>query len=126
MSILSKLLGIEKPQPEIKPEPVVIPDPITDKVKVTELNGNIVEVDSWLKLDGDDVVMITSNSKKYHTHVSCFKNWKPEMRASFTGWTIIKKEDAIKNGMTYCSFCSENDDVTLDDLLDELESDEEL
>lgn len=119
MGLLSKLLGKNEPVPAPVIEPVVEVD--THKVKITELNGNVIEVDDWLMLDGDDVVLTTPNSKKYHTHISCFKKWRPEMKKDFTGWTIMKKEDAIKNGMSYCNFCSGNDDVTLDDLLDDEE-----
>lgn len=112
-----------------KPDPVQIPKPVveveTDKVKITELNGNVIKVDSGLMLDDDNIVLTTPNSKKYHTHVGCFKNWRPEMQSDFTGWIVMKKEDAIKNGMTYCKFCEENDDLTLDDIENML-NDEEL
>ena len=103
-----------------KAEPVIEVE--TDKVKITELNGNVIEVSTGLMLDDDSLILTTPNSKKYHTHVGCFKNWRPEMQSDFTGWTIMKKEDAIKNGMTYCKFCEENDDQTLeDDMLDDEE-----
>lgn len=128
MGLFNKFFGKVEPKPAPVPDP--IPEPTvevdTNKVKITELNGNVIEVDKWLMLDDGDIVLTTPNSKKYHTHVSCFENWKPEMKNNFTGWTIIKKEDAIKSGMTYCNFCDGNDDITLDDILDDLEYDEEL
>lgn len=119
-----------KPEPVQLPEPVVEVEPVvkvdTDKVKITELNGNVIEVSTGLMLDDDTLILTTPNSKKYHTHVGCFKNWRPEMRATFTGWTIMKKEDAIKNGMTYCKFCDENDDLTLDDIEDIVDDEDDI
>ena len=108
--------AINEPKPKVDPKPVV---KMEDKVKITDIDGTVLNISSYMKLDDPDKVLIAEGGKTYHTHISCFKNWRPEMRENFTGWTIMKKEDAIKNGMRYCKFCEKNDDITFDDILDE-------
>lgn len=112
---------------ESKTKSVVDTEPVTvtDKtVKVTDIDGTVHNLKSYMKLDDPDKVLIAAGGKTYHTRVSCFKNWRPEMRDNFTGWTVMKKDDAINSGMRYCKFCEENDDITLDNILDQ--NDEEL
>ncbi len=108
-------------EPEPKPVEKSEPFSYANNVKVTELNGNVTEIKDCMKLDDDTIVLTTPSSKKYHTCIGCYKNWRPEMVKDFTGWTIIKKEDAIKQGMTYCKFCLESDNYTIDDLVNDME-----
>lgn len=103
----------------INPEPVKVEEVSqNDKVQVEDLNGNIIEVSTHLQVDGKEDVLITEGGRTFHTSVGCFRNWKPEMQSNFTGWKIIKRKDAIKMGMKYCSFCDEAVRTTIDDLED--------
>lgn len=90
-------------------------------VKVTDLDGSVIATSISQIIDSKDRVLISEGGKTYHTHLSCFKNWTIEAQRKFTGWKVVKKSDVIDQGMTYCRFCEENDNVTLDDLLSELE-----
>ncbi len=108
-------------EPEPKPVEKSEPFSYANNVKVTELNGNVTEIKDCMKLDDDTIVLTTPSSKKYHTCIGCYKNWRPEIVKDFTGWTIIKKEDAIKQGMTYCEFCLESDNYTIADLVNDME-----
>ncbi len=108
-------------KPEPKPVEKSEPFSYANNVKVTELNGNVTEIKDCMKLDDDTIVLTTPSSKSYHTCIGCYKKWRPEMVKDFTGWTIIKKEDAIKQGMTYCKFCLESDNYTIDDLVNDME-----
>lgn len=106
-------------------DPVKAAD-IYDTVKMTDIDGTVHNVSTNLKIDDPDRVLIVIGGKTYHTCISCYKKWRPEMQSDFTGWTVMKKEDAIKNGMTYCKFCEENDDITLDDIEDILDDEEDI
>ena len=88
---------------------------VNETVKITDINGSVQEVSTGLCISDPDRVLVVDGGKTYHTHISCFKNWTPEMRENFTGWKIISKKEAISKGMKYCKFCEENDDITLDD-----------
>lgn len=105
-------------------DPVRVVD-ISDTVKIIDIDGTVHNVSANLKIDDPDRVLIVDGGKTYHTCISCYKKWRLEMRENFTGWTLIKKEDVIKSGMSYCKFCEENDNYTLDDLLNDLDSDDE-
>lgn len=120
-----ELANTPDPIPVSGSKPVVEVD--DGKVQVTDIDGSVIRVSPYLSISNPDRVLIVPNGKTYHTHIRCFKNWTPEMQASFTDWTIINKDDAVNKGMTYCKFCEEtdHDDTTLDDVLDELERDYE-
>ena len=122
-----KALGAAvEPEPVKEPEPEKI-TPVRETVKVTDTDGSVMEVSIHLTLDQANRVLVAEGGKTYHTHLSCFKKWRPEMTENFTGWKIIKKSEATANNMKYCSFCKELDnvlDVDMDDL-DEYESEYE-
>ena len=100
-----------------EPEKVI---KVVETVKVTDMDGSERDLSIHLCLDKGDRVLIAKGGKTYHTHLSCYKNWRPEMIENFTGWKIIKKSEAIANGMSYCNFCKDLD-MQLDDDLDEYE-----
>ncbi len=102
----------------VKPLPVKVKG---EQLQVTDLDGSVIMVDSNMELDDSGRVLIVSDGNAYHTHLSCYKNWRPEYQENFNGWTLIKKSDARKRGLYYCSFCKENDRVILDDLLDNVD-----
>ena len=95
-----------------EPEKVI---KVIETVKVTDVDGSVRDLSIHLCLDQGDRVLIAKGGKTYHTHLSCYKNWRPEMIENFTGWKIIKKSEAIANGMSYCTFCKETDRQVADD-----------
>lgn len=111
---------IETPVELVKKPEVVIEKPVRETVKVTDIDGSVRELSIYLTLDQSNRVLVAEGGKTYHTHLNCFKNWKPEMTESFEGWKIMKKSEALANNMRYCSFCKELDNYEDDDL-DELE-----
>lgn len=113
------------------PEPAPVTDSVvevSEKVKIIDLSGDELLVSPVMMLNDPNRVLTVPDGHTYHTHVGCYKNWSHEMQANFTGWVMIKKSEAISRGLRYCKFCEENDNTTLDDILDDLEreSDEEL
>lgn len=113
---LKRRKTVIEPVREVVKEPVTTP--VRNTVKVTDLDGSVRELGAYLVLDQNDVVLVAEGGKTYHKYLGCFKNWKPEMIDNFNGWKIIKKSEALANGMKYCSFCEEKDrykDIELDD-----------
>ena len=100
-----------------EPEKVI---KVIETVKVTDVDGSERDLSIHLSLDQGDRVLMAKGGRAYHTHLSCYKNWRPEMIENFTGWKIIKKSEAIANGMSYCNFCKDLD-MQLDDDFDEYE-----
>lgn len=101
--------------------PEVTPEPPKNKVKVTDLDGSEFEVYVFQTIDSTDRVLVVDGSRTYHTRLSCFKNWTGDAQRSFTGWKIVKKSEALEQGLTYCKFCAEGDKVTLEDFMAEAE-----
>lgn len=99
----------------------LVPESNDTTVNVTDLDGSVITSSIYQVIDSEYGVLISEGGKAYHTHLSCFKNWTGDAQRRFIGWKIIKKSDAINRGLTYCRFCKEDDNVTLDDLLDELD-----
>lgn len=114
MDFLSKILK----RTEVKAEPP------KDTVKVTDVDGSVFEVPVGRVIGSPDRVLVCDSGRTYHTHLNCFTKWGGDAQKKFTGWTIIKKSEAIAQDMKYCKICAIADKVTLDDLLAEL--DEEL
>lgn len=94
-----------------EPEKVI---KVVETVKVTDMDGSERDLSIHLCLDQSNRVLIAEGGKAYHTHLSCYKNWRPEMVENFTGWKIIKKSEALSKGMSYCNFCKDLD-MQLDD-----------
>jgi hypothetical protein len=117
---------IFKSASEPTPAPIQIPEPVPQEeprntVKVIDIDGSELVVSVYQTIDSSDRVLIAEGGRTYHTHLSCFKRWTGKAQSNFTEWKIINKSEAIKQGMTYCKFCAEDDNVTLDDLLEELD-----
>lgn len=89
-------------------------------VSVEDENGNTHELAANMCLK-DDTICLVCGGNTYHTHLNCFKNWTVDMRKNFKGWKIISIKEAKKQGLKKCSFCDENDLVTLKDVLREVD-----
>lgn len=96
-----------------------------ETVKVIDIDGKELNLSIYLCIDEADKVLVAEGGKTYHTHLACFKNWKPEMIENFGGWRVIKKNEAISKGMKYCSFCKESDRYMEDDYEDDYDEDYE-
>ena len=110
----------KNPPVETIKEVTDVREAVRETVKVTDIDGSEKYLSIHLSLDQSDRVLMAKGGRAYHTHLSCFKNWRPEMIENFTGWKIIKKSEAIANGMSYCNFCKDLD-RQLDDDFDEYE-----
>ena len=115
LDFLNKKLS--EPVPPTEP----VPEINTNTVKVTDLDGSVITTSIYQTIDASDRVLVSDGGRTYHTHLSCFKNWTGDAQRKFTGWRIVKKSDALEQGLTYCKFCAEDDNVTLDDLLNEVD-----
>lgn len=91
-------------------------------VPVIDVDGKTYVLDVSMQID-DELKCLFCGGKTYHTHLSCFRNWTVEMRKNFKGWQIITLEEAKKSNLKKCSFCDEDDKITLNDLIDEEEFD---
>lgn len=94
------------------------------KVPVENPDGSIEYIYSYYKIDDGTHCLITENGRTYHTHIGCFKKWKPEQQNGFKGWKYTTVENAKSMGMRKCSFCEEVDDQpeeTVEDFLEWLD-----
>ncbi len=107
----------------VPPTPPVAPESALNgnMVKVTDLDGTTITTSIYQSIDATDRVLVSEGGRTYHTHLSCFKRWTGDAQRNFTGWKIVKKSEVMEQGLTYCRFCAEDDNVTLDDLLSELD-----
>lgn len=123
---LVKWLG-EPKQPAAVQTPVVAhgQERKRETVKVIDIDGKELDLSIYLCIGEDDKVLVAEGGKTYHTHLACYKHWKPEMIESFKGWKVIKKSEAISKGMKYCSFCKESDRYEECDFEDDYDEDEE-
>lgn len=112
------LFSKKKKEPEVKP---VVKEPPKNTVKVTDIDGSEFEVALYQMIDSSDRVLVADGGRTYHTHLSCFKRWTGDAQRNFTGWKIVKKSDVVSQGMKYCKFCADDDNVTLDDFLNDEE-----
>lgn len=112
------LFSKKKKEPEVKP---VVQEPPKNTVKVTDIDGSEFEVALYQMIDSSDRVLVADGGRTYHTHLSCFKRWTGDAQRNFTGWKIVKKSDVVSQGMKYCKFCADDDNVTLDDFLNDEE-----
>lgn len=89
------------------------------KPPVFDENNNRIDYESsgFSLIPKDGYCFITNDSKSYHTHLNCFKNWSKEYQDKFNGWTLLPIEKAKERGATHkCKFC-DSLDLSPDDFL---------
>ena len=128
ITYLVKLLNKSKPAAvakEVEPVAAVTKEykKPEETVKVIDIDGKELNLSVYLCIDENDKVLVAEGGKTYHTHLACYKNWKPEMIENFGGWRVIKKSEAISKGMKYCSFCKESDRYMENDYEDDYDDD---
>lgn len=101
----------EKELQEKKEQEEELEKKFNKKVKVIDDdNGKEYLLNSYSsQLTDNNLCLIVSNVKTYHTWLDCYERWLPSMKEDFTCWHIKEKKEVIKKGYHKCSFCSERD-----------------
>lgn len=85
----------------LPPKPSVnIPEPdfrlMVDEMRipVRNLDGTVTHVTYLDQIEDDELAYAEPGGKAYHTRAGCYRNWSPAYRSCFTGWDIVRVDDA--------------------------------
>lgn len=100
-AVLGPKLSVDMPEPDYR----LMVDEM--RIPVRNLDGTETYVTYLDQIEDDELAYAEPGGKAYHTRAGCYRNWSPEFRSCFTGWDIVRVDDAEARGMHKCSFCQD-------------------
>lgn len=100
-AVLAPKLSVDIPEPDFR----LRVDEM--RIPVRNLDGTVTHVTYLDQIEDDDLAYAEPGGKAYHTRAGCYRNWSPAYRSCFTGWDIVRVDDAEARGMHKCSFCQD-------------------
>lgn len=64
------------------------------RIPVRNLDGTVPHVTYLDQIEDDELAYAEPGGKAYHTRAGCYRNWSPAYRSCFTGWDIVRVDDA--------------------------------
>ncbi len=100
-AVLGPKLSVDMPEPDYR----LMVDEM--RIPVRNLDGTVTHVTYLDQIEDDELAYAEPGGKAYHTRAGCYRNWSPAYRSCFTGWDIVRVDDAEAKGMHKCSFCQD-------------------
>lgn len=100
-AVLAPKPSVDIPQPDFR----LMVDEM--RIPVRNLDRTVTHVTYLDQIEDDELAYAEPGGKAYHTRAGCYRNWSPAYRSCFTGWDIVRVDDAEARGMHKCSFCQD-------------------